>query len=566
MRFIRTLLAGAACLLAVSAAIASAGSEPDLILTNGNIITVDDHFSVAQAVAIRGQRIVAVGNSDTLAALAGPDTRVIDLNGRTVIPGLIDNHNHIIRATEYWASEVRLDGVASRAETLEMLAARAKTQAAGKWIFSLGGWYEDQFTDSNADFTLAELDDAAPDNPLFMQAMYDHALVNSAWLRAMDIPVTATAEEISAAGGLAGDVVRDAGGRATGRLNGGFPMIIRAMGRFPAVDEAEQLEGIAAMLRYLNSMGLTTVFDPGGSGIKPASYRRFQTLAEAGELPLRVYYTLWGGLVISSPEKAREFIEVIRSTKPFQGDVWFNQIAMGEVYYAAFHWDQMTRKVTPAAADIAVGREILVAAAATGWPVQTHAIHPANLDRLLTVMEEINESYPLRALRWSITHADNIGAAQIRRARALGMNLQLRSQRVIGGQKEITAAYGEAGYHMPALRLVQDSGIDFGLGTDGTKAAQINPFVTLWWAVTGKMLNGDVTSKEVLTREEALIAMTRSNARLTFQEDNLGSIATGKLADLVVLDRDYLSVPLDQIKDIRALATMVGGRFVYGEY
>ncbi|MCH8861101.1 MAG: amidohydrolase [Proteobacteria bacterium] len=566
MKFIRTLLAGAACLLAASAAIASAGSEPDLILTNGKIVTVDAGFSIAQAVAIRGQRITAVGDSETLTALAGPDTRIIDLSGRTVIPGLIDNHSHIIRATEYWASEVRLDGVASRKNTLALLAARAATLANGKWIFSLGGWYEDQFTDSNDSFTLAELDGVAPGNPLFMQAMYDHALVNSAWLRAMGIPVVAPAAETSGAAGLAGDVVRDANGRATGRLNGGFPMIIRAMQRFPAVDEAEQFEGIAAMLGYLNSLGLTTVFDPGGSGINPASYQRFATLADAGKLSLRVYYTLWGGLVINTPEKAREFIEVIRSTRPFQGDVWFNQIAMGEVYYPAFHWDQMTRKVNPGSADIAMGHEILLAAAAAGWPVQTHAIHPANLDRLLTVMEEINKTHPLRPLRWSVTHADNIGAAQIERARALGMNLQLRSQRVIGGQKEITAAYGEAGYHMPPLRLVQDSGIDFGLGTDGTKAAQINPFVTLWWAVTGKMLNGNVTSKEVLTREEALIAMTRSNALLTFQEENLGSIAPGMLADLVVLDRDYLTVPVDQIKDIRPLATMVGGRLVFGEF
>lgn len=566
MNLVRTLLAGAACLLAASAANASAGSEPDLILTNGKVITVDDDFSIVQAVAIKGQRITAVGDSKTLAALAGPGTRIIDLGGRAVIPGLIDNHNHIIRATEYWASEVRLDGVSSRAATLRMLAARAGQIEADRWVFSLGGWYEDQFTDSNADFTLAELDAAAPDNPLFMQAMYDHALVNSAWLRAMDIPVVVSPDEIRAADGLAGDVVRDTQGRATGRLNGGFPMIIRAMGRFPAVDEAEQFEGIAAMLGYLNSLGLTTVFDPGGSGINPASYQRFQALADAGKLSLRVYYTLWGGLVINTPEKAREFIEVIRGTKPFQGDVWFNQIAMGEVYYPAFHWDQMTRKVNPGAEDMAIGREILRAAAETGWPVQTHAIHPANLDRLLGVMEDIDRTLPLRALRWSITHADNIGASQIARAKALGMNLQLRSQRVIGGQKEITAAYGEAGYHMPALRLVQDSGIDFGLGTDGTKAAQINPFVTLWWATTGKMLNGDVTSKEILSREEALIAMTRSNARLTFQEDNLGSIAPGMLADLVVLDRDYLTVPLDEIKDIRPRATMVGGRFVFGEY
>ena len=537
---------------------------PDMILFGGRIVTIDDTFSIHEAVAIRGPRILAVGSNTRLRALAGTETKVIDLGGRTVIPGLIDNHNHIIRATEHWADEARLDGVTSRSRALELFGEKVRALSPGAWMFTLGGWHEDQFIGDSSDFSLDELDAVAPQNPVFIQAIYDHAYVNSAWLAEMGFPVVAAGNEIATAEGLARDIVRDGEGRATGRLNGGFPMVVRAIERFPRISEPEQIAGIKAAMRHVNSLGLTTIFDAGGVGIQDASYDRFQALADRGELSTRIFYTLWGGIDINTPEAARRFAAKIKATRPFQGDVRFDRIAMGEVYYGPFHWDDMTRTVAPTAADITAAREILVAAAAGGWQVQTHAIHPANMDRLFDIMAGINKTHPLRALRWSITHADNIGAGQIERARALGMNLQLRSQRVIGGLSAVFEKFGDAVHHMPPLRLVQDSGVTYGLGTDGTKAAQINPFVTLWWATTGRMLNGTVITKEVLTREEALIAHTRSNALMIFQEANLGAIRPGFLADMVILDRDYMTVPLDDIKDIRPVATIVGGRIVFG--
>lgn len=556
----------AICLTSASSAAARAEAAPDIILVNGKIVTVDDRFSIQQAVAVQGDRFIAVGSNRELLPLAGPDTQIVDLEGKTVIPGLIDNHNHIIRATEYWSKEARLDGVTSRAQALAILKAKAGTLKTGEWMFTLGGWFEDQFSGDQSGFTLKELDAIAPDNPVFIQAMYDHAFVNSAWLEAMGLRIKALNKEAVAERGLAGDVVRDSGGTATGRLNGGFGMIGRAISRFPSVPENEQIPSIKAALTYLNSLGVTTVFDAGGLGIQEASYKRFQELADKGNLSVRIYYTLWGGVHIDTPQEAEAFAKKIEAERPFQGTVWYDRIAMGEVYYSPFHWDELTRFVSPTEEDYAAAHRILSAAAAGGWQVQTHSNHPSSMNALFDVMEEINKVHPLRALRWSITHADNVGPDEIARARALGMNLQIRSQRVIGGSAGAFEKFGGAVYHMPPLRLIQDSGISFGLGTDGTKAAQINPFVTLWWATTGKMLNGDILLKEVLSREEALIAHTRSNAILIFQEANLGSIKPGFLADLLVLDRDYLTIPLDQIKDIRPLATMVGGKIVSGEY
>ena len=537
---------------------------PDEIYTNGKIITVDDYFSIQQAVAIAGERIIAVGSNDKISDLAGPETRLIDLSGRTVIPGLIDNHNHVVRATEYWPNDARLDGVTSRAKALEILDNKVKDLPKDAWLMSLGGWQESQFIDSQADFTLAELDAVASDRPVFLQSVYHHIYGNTMWFETMGIPLLVSPGSTDETDGLSKYVVRDSNGHATGRLNGGFPMITAAIKRFPSVSAEQQVDAIKIAFGYLNSIGLTSVYDPGGVGIKQESYARTQELARSEGINVRIFHTLNAGVPATS-EAADLLIERIRSTKPFQGDATFDLLAMGEIYYGPFHWDNEFEPVTPEPVDIEIGRKILTAAAANSWPVQTHAMQPETMDTLLDVMTDINEEYPLRQLRWSITHADNIGAAQIARARHLGMNLQMRSISVLGNRQPVIEKYGDAAYDIPPLRLVQDSGIPFGLGTDGTKANQVAPFVTLWWAVTGRALSGESVMRQTLTREEALIAHTRSNAYLMFQEANLGAIRPGLLADMLVLDRDYLTVPEDQIKDIRPIATIVGGRLVSGE-
>ena len=541
----------------------SAQETPDQIFFNGKIITVDDYFSIQEAVAVSGDRILAVGSNADINALAGSQTKNINLEGRTVVPGLIDNHNHVVRATEYWPNDSRLDGVTSRAEALNILKAKASTLPAGEWLMSLGGWQESQFVDSKDDFTLAELDSIASDRPVFLQSVYHHIYGNTAWFEAMDIPITVPAGSAQSTDGLAMYVVRDQNGEVTGRLNGGFPMITLAIARFPEVPADKQAEATRVAFSYLNSIGLTSVFDPGGVGIKQESYARTQELAESEGITVRIFYTLNAGVPVTEEEVA-SLIDRITTTRPFQGNNMFDLIAMGEIYHGPFHWDDVFVPVQPNQQDIADGRAILTAAAAGAWPVQTHAMQPETMDILLDVATEINAEYPLRQLRWSITHADNIGASQIERARHLGMNLQMRSISVLGNRGPVFEKFGDAAYDMPPLRLVQDSGIPYGLGTDGTKANQIAPFVTLWWAVTGRALGGEVVMKQTLTREEALIAHSRSNAYLMFQEGNIGSIKPGLLADMLVLDRDYLTVPEDEIKEIVPIATIVGGKIVSG--
>jgi predicted amidohydrolase YtcJ len=556
----RKAIAGVASVLLAGAALAAA---PDKVLINGKIITVDDQFSIAEALAISGTRIQAVGSNAAIRARAGQDTEIVDLGGRAVIPGLIDSHLHVIRASEHWSTQARFDAVLSRAAALERVREVVARARPGEWIYSLGGWIEEQFRDDPRGFTRAELDAIAPRNPVFLQAEYERAYVNSAYLKAVGFPVRADQAYIAAARGLAADVVRDDQGVATGVLDGGFWMVSRAIEKFPVVSPQVQNEGIRALTRDLNRLGLTSVFDPGGMGIQPQSYERFRDMASRGELTVRVFHTLSPELTGSGEKQVAAVISALEKQRPFQGDDYFDLLALGEVYYRDFHFDSMTHTVQPGPAEIDAARRILTAAAQHGWQVQTHATHPTTMKNLFDLMEEINAVHPLRQLRWSITHADSIDATSLERARALGMNIQLRSTPVIGGMDEAAEMYGERLLDMPPLRLVQDSGVTFGLTTDGTKASQINPFVTLWWAVSGKKLDGRTITRQTLTRQEALIAHTRSNALMMFQESRSGALKPGLLADLVVLDRDYLTVPVDEIAAIKPVATMVGGAFVF---
>jgi predicted amidohydrolase YtcJ len=501
-------------------------------LVNGKIVTVDERFSVASAVAIDGDRVTATGTSAAILASAGPGTEVVDLRGRTVIPGLIDNHNHFVRATEH--VEVRLDGVRGRADALSALRRGAAELAPGQWLLTLGGWHEEQWTGDRRELTLAELDAVAGGRPAFIQAQYDHAVVNTAWLDATGGPARCDPDGAS---------------RGAGRIGGGLVALSRAASGFPA--PADREAAVRAAMSWYNRLGLTTIFDPGGVGVAETSYATVADMAARGELTLRILTTLGDG---AGGQGAAHLAERIRRARPFDGDRWYDRIAVGEIYHAAFHWDHPASPPRPSARDIEAAGEILAAAAAGGWPVQTHSVTTRGLDLVFDAYERADRHRPIRPLRWSVTHAEGITAAHLERARRLGVTVQLRSQGVIRAARSAPAP----------LRLLRDSGLSWGLGTDGTRAAQVNPFVTLWWAVTGRSLGGERTLDEPLTRDEALIAHTRSNAQLMFRENDLGSVRPGLLADLLVLDRDYLTVPADEIRDITAVATMVGGRVVHG--
>jgi predicted amidohydrolase YtcJ len=538
----------AASMSAVPGALAA--ERADTILLNGKIITVDQRFSLAQGVAIRGERIIAVGGNADVLEHQGPGTKVIDLKKQTVIPGLIDNHAHFIRAPEH--DELRLDGVTSRGRALAMLAARVRTAHPGEWIVTLGGWSEDQFADDPRGFSLEELDRIAPDNPVVLQAVYIRSYLNSAALKAAGID-SATPDP------RGGVIEKDSTGRPTGVVSGAGGVAFVAA-KIPLPDKEQWLANVRKVVAGLNAMGITAWYDAGGRGVDARHYDAYRTLADRGELNARVFWTTIRQP--ATPEQVDKVIAEIQQATPFQGSDYFENIGWGESVYLPATTQLLRNDFAVKPEDMRQVRRILQAVAEGGMFMNLHVEMENAIDAYLTELEAVNKVEPIKGLRWVLSHLDQVTDAQLERMKRLGLYAGLHSRPLIQGAL-MHAVHGERAWDMPPFKRVQESGIVWGLGSDATAVTPSNPFYTLWFAVTGRMIGGRKVNRQTISREQALIAHTRSNAHFIFQESNLGSIQPGKYADLLVLDRDYFSVPAAQIRDIRPLMTMVGGKIVY---
>jgi len=545
-----TILLALVCLVAVGGPIRAA-EKADIILVNGRVVTVDDRFSFAQGVAIRGQRVVAVGTNGDVLELQGSGTRIIDLKRRMVIPGLIDNHAHFIRAPEH--DEMRLDGVTSRKRVLAMLTERVRGASPGDWIVTLGGWSEDQFTDDPRGFLREELDRIAPDNPVVLQAVYTRSYLNTAALKAAGIDANAPDPR-------GGRIERDPSGVPTGVASGaGGVAFIAAKIPIP-MDQDHWIENVRKFVAGLNAMGITAWYDAGGRGVSGKHYEAYQALADRGELNARAFWTTIRQP--ATPEQVDKVVAEIQHHTPFQGSDYFGNIGWGESVYAPATTSLLRSDFVLQPEDMRQVRRIAYAIAEGGMFLNAHVEMENAIDAYLDEFEAINKVEPIKGLRWAFSHLDQVTDAQLARMKRLGMIAGLHSRPLIQGA-QMHKVHGERAWDMPPFRRVQASGILWGLGSDATVVSPSSPFYTLWFAVTGRMIGGRKVNRQTVSREEALIAHTRSNARFVFQESNLGSIQPGRYADLVVLDRDYFRVPADQIKDIKPLMTMVGGKIVY---
>src|SRR5580704_3465898 len=498
-----------------------AQEKADTVVTNGKILTVDADFRVVEALAIDAGRIVARGTSAEVARYAGPNTKVIDVKGATVIPGLIDNHFHFTRAVERWHQQARFEGVDTRREALRILAAKAASLKPGNWIMVQGGWTPRQFTGAPGGFTLQELDGVAPKNPLFVQEGYSLVYANSLALKAVGLNPADGAKR-----------------SATGLVS--FQPPYALYDAMPPGSPAQLDQNLTDFMHELNATGLTGVYSLGQS-------KFLADRAAKGPLPLRLWETL--PVYATDPASAAKAAAIIESSRPNQFDGQYGIFGLAETLYRPF-FDLAPRK-DPWPADImAEYAKLATVAARAGWHVHEHVINNSAVTDLLDTLEKVNKVQPIGKLRWTLGHVYDISPTNIARARALGMTLGVHG------------AAMQAGAHMP-LRKIADSGIVFGLGTDATIVSHYSPFVTLGWVVSGLDVGGNRVLDETLTREEALIAHTRSNAYLFFQENALGSLDVGKQADLVVLDRDYMTVPAAEIKRIKPTLTMVGGRVVF---
>jgi predicted amidohydrolase YtcJ len=528
---------------------------PDLILSNGKIVTVDEKFTIAEAVAISGERIVAVGTNQEIAKLAGPRTQRVNLAGREVIPGLIDNHMHLLRAALTWSRELRLDGVTSRAQAVAMLRARAKLAGHGEWIYCIGGWTRQQFTDNPKPFTREELDEIAPENPVSLQESYYRIFLNSRALEAFGIKAGAP----DPADFVTGSILRDASGKPLGIIQGDIAATRPVSARLPKV-APDQLEASAqALVEGMNRAGLTAIGVP---GCEPSVMEIFQKWKAQGRLNVRVFCI--EGMAAAAPDRFDGALQQVAPMKArlFQGDSMIDTVAFGETVYGPLHDPMFALKSNPPADQLELWRRMATEIAKTGLPLHVHAELHNTIDAFLDQIEAVNKVYPVKNLRWVLAHVNQIDAAQLERMKKLGMYAAVHPWAVINGGI-MHEGFGDGAFDMPPLRTIQNSGIAWGLGSDGTAANQTLPFTELAFTVTGQMVGGALVNRQSISREDALIAYTRKNAYFVFQENNLGSLQPGKLADLVILDRDYLTVPAEQIRRIRPVMTMLGGRIVY---
>jgi predicted amidohydrolase YtcJ len=527
---IRTALFAIAALAAASAAWSQ---NADTILVNGKILTVDRQFSTRAAMAIRDGKITAVGSNSDVRKQAGPQTRVIDLQGRTVIPGFIDSHIHAIRAGQTFTTEVNWVGATSIAEAMNRIHEASLAKKPGSWLIVAGGWNAAQFKEKRRP-TQADLTAAAPNNPVYVQLNYDWEVMTPAGFKALGINSDADLPR-------PGRLERGASGKPTGAIDdgGGFDVAIALFEKLPHPTFDEQVEGTKKFFREMNRLGVTGVGDPGGNNINPENYQPVFKVWRQRQLTVRIAYNLCG------PTPGKEFEELQSLTQMLPqgfGDDMLKFNGIGE----RITWG-MNNNDHPTADDKENYYQIVRWAAQKGMPVTMHWPNDATADTLLSIYERVNAEFPIRDLRWSVAHLTNASPQNLRRMKAMGVGWTIQRP------------------NAASVENAKELGVNMGAGTDAHRVASYNPFTALQWSLLDSKNAGGVQRgpEQTPTREDALRAYTIGSAWFSFDENKRGSLEPGKLADFAVLTKDYMTVPVAEIGAIESLLTMVGGKIVY---
>jgi len=532
--------------IACASALAQA---PDTILFNGRIVTLDARSSVHQALAIRDGRIVALGAFSKLKPLIAKTTRVIDLHGRTVVPGLIDSHMHAIRAALSFSTEVNWIGTKSIADALARLRDAAKTRKPGAWLIVAGGWTPEQFAEKRAPIQ-DELADAAPDNPVYIQLFYRWAMLNPAGFAALGIRED---KDVPPAGSLE----RDTGNHLTGGIAGNTATITALFARLPKPSFEEQVEGTKKFFSELNRLGLTGVIDPGGFGMSPPDYQALFKIWREGDLTMRVAYTIFA----QGRGKELEDYQSLTQLLPMGfGDSWLRFNGIGEnVAWGVYNNDN------PSEASREQFYRICQWAASRGLALNIHWHNDKSAGLVLDVFARVNREHTIVNLRWTLAHLEDASEPTLKRMKSLGVGWALQDAGYFEGEQQLKEKGAEAMKRIPRINSVLYIGVHVGAGTDAHRVASYNPWVALRWMLDGKTVGGLALrgTEETPTRENALRMYTLGSAWFAFAEKERGSLEVGKLADLAVLSKDYFKVPVEEIGEIEAVMTMVGGRVVY---
>jgi predicted amidohydrolase YtcJ len=537
----------------------------ELIITNGKVTTLDPARPEASAVAVRGGRILAVGDDARVRALAGPSTRLIDAGGRRVIPGLNDSHNHVIRGGLNYHLELRWDGVRSLKRALELLREQSARTPKGQWVRVVGGWTEFQFEEKRLP-TAEELNAATGDTPAFILNLYNQAFINQA-------AVAALGWDAKTPNPPGGEIQRGPDGRPTGWLLAKPDALIlySTLAKAPKLTREEQLNSTRHFLREYNRFGLTSVIDAGGGGQNfPDDYGVIEELARNGELTLRIAYYLF------AQKRGQELADYQRwtgMTKPGTavGLLTPNGYLMsgaGEnlVWGAADFENFLEERPELKPGMEAELKPVISLLVKHRWPFRIHGTYDESIRRFLDVFEEVNRETPFNGLRWAIDHAETITPETLARVKALGGGVAIQSRMAMQGEYFVRRYGAKAAENAPPVRKMLELGVPVGAGTDATRVDTYNPWVALAWLVTGRTEGGLVVTppEKRLSREQALELYTVGSAWFSGEEKEKGRLAPGQLADFTILTEDYFTVPEERIRGIEAVLTVVDGKPVYG--
>ena len=539
----------AVAVLALLTAVPANAQSPDTILVNGKIVTVDAQSSVREALAIRDGRITALGTSAEMRALAGPQSQVIDLGGRTVIPGLIDSHLHAIRAALSFTTEVNWIGVRTLEEALGRGKDAARTKKPGSWLIVAGGWNPQQFKENRRP-TQSELVAVAPQNPVYIQLGYAWAMLTPLAHKTLGLT-----SEANLPGG--GRFERDAAGNLTGAVTGPQPAIVGLFDKLPRPNAIEQVQGTKAFFRELNRLGITGVIDPSGNNMTGDSYQALFTVWREKALTVRVAYSL------GTQGAGKEFDEIKATTALLPmglGDDMLRFNGIGERITAG-----MYNNDTPSAADIDEYYRIALWAAERGITLTQHWNRDASVNALLGVFERVNQRVPIAPLRWSIAHLNDASESTLRRMKALGVGWTVQDAMYFGGDAFRESVGADSARRTPPVVTATKIGVAVGAGTDAHRVASYNPFTALQWFLDGKTVGGVALRgpEETPNRIEALRLYTAGSAWFSHDDDVRGSLTVGKYADLAVLSQDFMTIPVDRIETIESVLTILAGRVVY---
>lgn len=502
---------------------AQSRSEPDLILQNGRVTTLDPDRPEVSEVVVEDGRIVGVGNTGDFPR--SPDTPVVDLHGRRVIPGLNDSHMHPIRGGLNYNMELRWDGVPSLADALRMLKEQAARTPPPQWVRVIGGWTEFQFAERRMP-TLDEINRAAPETPVFVLHLYDRAFLNAAALRA--VGYTKDTPEFPG-----GEIQRDKHGNPTGLLiaRPNAMILYSTLAKGPRLSHEDQTNSTRQFMRELNRFGITSVIDAGGGFQNyPDDYGIINELHKRGELTVRFAYNLF---TQKPKEELTDFQRWTKMISPGEGDEFYRMNGAGEmlVFSAADFEDFLEPRpeMLPVMEDElkAVIRHLVE----NRWPFRLHATYDETISRALDIYEEMNREVPFDGLHWFFDHCETISDRNIERIKALGGGIAIQDRMAFQGEYFVNR-YGEKqARRSPPIRRMLELGVPVGAGTDATRVSSYNPFVALYWLITGKTVGGTVLYAESnrLDRLEALRLYTVGSSWFSSEEGKKGSIAPGQL-------------------------------------